>query len=299
MTTPQPSAELVLDLRCQTGECPVWHAASQSLYWVDIPAGRLHCWRPADQKHQSWRFTQQLACIASLSSGDWLGAMEDGVYRLGLAAGEPVSATRLVAVDHPQAGMRFNDGRCDRQGRFWVGSMVMDMGLASPAGALYRLQGSGSGIRLDKILDDFLTLNGLGFSPDGRTLYVSDSHPQRQCVWAFDYDPDAGVPSRRRVFIDRLPAGRPDGAAVDAEGCYWITGNDAGVVHRYTPEGRLDRTLKVPVAKPSMCAFGGPRLDTLFVTTIRQPTAAPDALDGSVFALQPGVVGLEEPGYSE
>ena len=297
MAAAHSSAEQVLALRCQTGESPVWHTASQSLYWVDIPAGRLHRWCLVDQQHQSWQFDQQLGCIAALPSGDWLGAMEDGVYRLGVAAGGPTTATQMVGVRHAHAGMRFNDGRCDRQGRFWVGSMVMDMSLGVPAGALYRLQGQGPGVRLDKILDDFLTPNGLGFSPDGRTMYLSDSHPQRQCVWAFDYDPIEGVPSRRRLFIDKLPAGRPDGAAVDADGCYWITGNDAGVVYRYTPEGRLDRTLTVPVAKPSMCAFGGPGMDTLFVTTIRLPTAGPDAPDGALFALRPGVVGEEEAGY--
>jgi sugar lactone lactonase YvrE len=150
------------------------------------------------------------------------------------------------------------------------------------------------------MLDGFLTPNGLGFSPDGRTMYLSDSHPKRPpCVWAFDYDVDDAVPGNRRVFIASLPGGRPDGAAVDAEGCYWITGNDAGLVHRYTPGGRLDRSLPVPAAKPSMCAFGGPNLDTLFVTTIRPATAAADALDGCVFALRPGVTGLAEPAYRD
>jgi sugar lactone lactonase YvrE len=291
-------AELVLDLRCQTGESPVWHAGEQALYWVDIPAGRLHCWRMTDQRHQSWQFDQQLACIASLGSEGWLGAMEDGVYWLTPGADGSAAADQVVAVSHARTGMRFNDGRCDRQGRFWVGSMVMDMPLAPAVGALYRLHGWGASARLDRMLDGFLTPNGLAFSPDGRTMYLSDSHPLRHCVWTFDYDTAEGVPGNRRLFIESLPGGRPDGAAVDADGCYWITGNDAGLVHRYTPAGRLDRSLRVPVAKPSMCAFGGPGLDTLFVTTIRLPGSAPDALDGAVFALRPGVQGIEEPQYS-
>ena len=301
MAVSSSSAELVLDLRCQTGESPVWHGSEQALYWVDIPAGRLHRWRPDGQTHQSWQFGQQLACIASWpAGGGWLGAMEDGVYCL-VVSGQgqaQARARKIVGVDHARPGMRFNDGRCDRQGRFWVGSMVMDSSGAAPAGAVYRLQGRGNDVRLDWVLDGFLTPNGLAFSPDGRTMYLSDSHPARQRVWAFDYDVDTGVPSRRRVFIESLPAGRPDGAAVDADGCYWITGNDAGLLHRYTPDGRLDRSVRVPVAKPSMCAFGGPGLDTLFVTTIRLPSAADDALDGSVFALRPGVRGVEEPAYS-
>lgn len=291
-------AELVLHLRNQTGESPVWHAGEQALYWVDIPAGLLHRWRLDDDQHTSWKAGQQLACIARLPGGGWMGAMEDGVYQLTPDASQTLALDRLVAVQHARAGMRFNDGRCDRQGRFWVGSMLGDTSQAAPVGVLYRMQGQGDGTRLVPLLDDLITPNGLGFSPDGRTMYLSDSHARRQCVWAFDFDPDDGVPSRRRLFIERLPGGRPDGAAVDADGCYWICGNDAGLVHRYAPDGRLDRSLRVPVAKPAMCAFGGRDLDTLFVTTIRPAGADPLSLEGAVFALRPGVRGMEEPVYT-
>jgi len=147
------------------------------------------------------------------------------------------------------------------------------------------------------MLQGFITPNGLGFSPDGRTMYLSDSHPSVQMIWAFDYDTASATPSNRRVFVDMkaLP-GRPDGAAVDEDGCYWICANDAGLVHRFTPDGQLDRSLAVPVKKPAMCAFGGAGLDTLFVTSIR-----PDGIDlsdqplaGGLFALRPGVCGLAE-----
>jgi sugar lactone lactonase YvrE len=141
----------------------------------------------------------------------------------------------------------------------------------------------------------------MAFSPDGRTMYLSDSHPSVQKIWAFDYDTSTGTPSHRRLFVDMqsLP-GRPDGAAVDVDGCYWICGNDAGLVHRFTPQGKLDQSLSVPVKKPAMCAFGGPALDTLFVTTIR-----PSGIDlsdqphaGAVFALRPGVQGMAEPVFN-
>ena len=131
-------------------------------------------------------------------------------------------------------------------------------------------------------------------------MYLSDSHPSVQKIWSFDYDTDSGTPSNQHVFVDMTPLpGRPDGAAVDADGCYWICGNDAGLVHRFTPEGKLDRSLAVPVKKPAMCAFGGVNLDTLFVTSIRpggvdlenQPLA------GGVFALHPGVRGIAEPKF--
>ncbi|MGG2424883.1 SMP-30/gluconolactonase/LRE family protein, partial [Ralstonia pseudosolanacearum] len=144
------------------------------------------------------------------------------------------------------------------------------------------------------LLDDLIVPNGLAFSPDGRTMYLSDSHPRRQQVWAFDYDIDTGTPSRRRLFIDmRQYPGRPDGAAVDVDGCYWICGNDAGLVHRFTPEGVLDRSIALPVSKPAMCAFGGAGMDTLLVSSIRRDDAS-EPLAGAVFALRPGVQGLVE-----
>lgn len=191
--------------------------------------------------------------------------------------------------------MRFNDGRCDRQGRFWAGSMLLDMNAAAPVGALYRYS-AGQSEPLSAQLNDLIVPNGLAFSPDGRTLYLSDSHPSAQAIWAFDYDIDSGTPHNRRLFVDmRQHPGRPDGAAVDSEGGYWICGNDAGLIHRFSPDGRLDRSLAVPVLKPSMCAFGGRDLDTLFVTSIRPAGDLGDQpLAGGVFALQPGVKGLEE-----
>jgi sugar lactone lactonase YvrE len=209
-----------------------------------------------------------------------------------------LDARLLAGVAHAQTGMRFNDGRCDRQGRFWAGTMVMNMGLASNAGALYRYEPVGG---LQQMLAGFVTPNGLGFSPDGRTMYLSDSHPSVQMIWAFDYDVATGTPSNRRVFVDMKPLpGRPDGAAVDEDGCYWICGNDAGLVHRFTPDGRLDRSLAVPVKKPAMCAFGGAGLDTLFVTSIRPEGVdlSDQPLAGGLFAIHPGVRGLAEPAFA-
>lgn len=298
MTRLADDAELVLHLRNQTGESPVWHAGEQALYWVDIPTGTLHRWRPSDQQHTSWRADRPLACIAPLAAGEWIGAMDDGVYRLSLRDDQILEADKLVGVGHARPAMRFNDGRCDRQGRFWAGTMFTDMAQAAAVGAVYRMTGQGGDLRLERVLDELIVPNGMAFSPDGRTMYLSDSHSSRQRVWAYDYDVDSGVPHDRRVFIEALAGGRPDGAAIDADGCYWICGNDAGLVHRYTPDGRLDRSLRVPVPKVAMCAFGGSGLDTLFVTSIRLPGAAPHALDGAVFVLRPGVCGLPEPAYA-
>ncbi|MDF3194143.1 SMP-30/gluconolactonase/LRE family protein [Pseudomonas sp. 1928-m] len=293
-------AELILDARNATGESPVWSAAEQALYWVDIPAKRLHRWSAADGQTQNWMAPQMLACIARSHNGGWIAGMQSGLFHVQAQADGQLISSLLCEVEHARTGMRFNDGRCDRQGRFWAGSMLLDMSAAAPVGAMYRYS-AGQAEPLSAQLSGFIVPNGLAFSPDGRTMYLSDSHPSVQAIWAFDYDIDSGTPHNRRLFVDMHDhPGRPDGAAVDADGCYWICGNDAGQIHRFTPDGRLDRSLTVPVKKPSMCAFGGRNLDTLYVTSIR-----PDGIDladqplaGGVFALNPGVTGLEEPHFN-
>ena len=292
------TAELIIDARNATGESPVWDAAQQALYWVDIPAGRLHRWTLADGRHQSWQGPQMLACIAQSGDGSWIAGMESGLFNLQLHSDGRLDANLLSPVTHAQPNMRFNDGRCDRQGRFWAGTMVMDMAAGAPAGALYRYA-AGQSAPLTPQLEGLIVPNGLAFSPDGTLMYLSDSHPDVQKIWAFDYDIDSGIPHNRRLLVDmnHYP-GRPDGAAVDAEGCYWICGNDAGQIHRFTPEGKLGRSLHVPVKKPAMCAFGGANLDTLFVTSIRPAGDISDQpLAGGVFALNPGIKGLPEPAF--
>ncbi len=293
-------AELIVDARNTVGESPVWVPEENALYWVDIPAGGLQCWSAQTGHVHAWKAPQMLACIARHSDGGWVAGMESGFYHLHAHADGSLDSAPLAHVDHLRPDMRLNDGRCDRQGRFWAGSMVLDMGANTAVGTLYRY-GAGQQGPLQAQLNGLIVPNGLAFNPDGRTMYLSDSHPLVQQVWAFDYDIDSGTPSNRRVFIDMNQyAGRPDGAAVDAEGCYWICGNDAGLVHRFTPDGRLDRSLAVPVKKPSMCAFGGSRLDTLFVTSIRPGDDLDEhSLAGGVFALDPGVKGLPEPHFKQ
>ncbi|TKK32774.1 gluconolactonase [Pseudomonas sp. CFBP13528] len=288
------SAELIVDARNAVGECPVWVPEENTLYWVDIPNGRLQRWNAATGQVATWQAPQMLACIARTDSGNWVAGMECGFFQLTPHSDGSLDTLCLAEVEHPRAGMRLNDGRCDRQGRFWAGSMVMDMGLNAAEGTLYRYA---SGSAPHAQLGGFITLNGLAFSPDGRTMYASDSHPLVQQIWAFDYDIDTGTPSNRRVFVDmHRHLGRPDGAAVDADGCYWICANDAGLVHRFTPDGRLDQSHHVPVKKPTMCAFGGSRLDTLYVTSIRDDPSE-QSMSGGVFALNPGVQGLPEPRF--
>ncbi len=293
-------AELILDARCGTGESPVWSAEEQALYWVDIPARQLHRIDPASGAYTHWTGDEMLACIAPRAGhpGQWIAGMESGLFAIAARDDGTLAASRVANVAHALPGMRFNDGRCDRQGRFWAGTMLMDMAAAREVGRVYRYQSDvNAEAALRPQLDQLIVPNGMAFSPDGSTMYLSDSHPNVQAIWAFDYDTASGTPHNKRLFVDMKPLpGRPDGAAVDADGCYWICGNDAGLVHRFTPEGKLDRSLAVPVKKPAMCAFGGSDLGTLFVTSIRPGgDLADQPLAGGVFALNPGVKGLQEP----
>ncbi|MFP3996803.1 SMP-30/gluconolactonase/LRE family protein [Pseudomonas capeferrum] len=289
------NCELIVDARNGTGESPVWHPTEQALYWVDIPARQLNRWQP-DGAHHTWQGDEMLACIARTEQG-WVAGMESGIFALETQADGSLDSRLLSRVEHAMGGMRFNDGRCDRQGRFWAGTMLMDMPQGAPVGALYRHDGEG---QLHLQQDGMIVPNGLAFSPDGTHMYLSDSHPNVQKIWVFDYDIDSGTPHNKRLFVDMQAfPGRPDGAAIDQDGCYWICGNDAGQIHRFTPDGRLDRSLNLPVKKPAMCAFGGANLDTLFVTSIRPAgiDLSDQPLAGGVFAFELGVKGLEEPAY--
>ncbi len=287
-------AELIVDARNGVGESPVWSVSEQALYWVDIPAKKLQRWDARTAAVQAWTASEMLACIAPHGAGGFIAGMETGLFHIRTTAGDALECMLLQATPHAATGMRFNDGRCDRQGRFLAGSMVMDMGKCHNAGVIVSYAKNSV---FKTIRQKLITPNGMAFSPDGHTLYTSDSHPSVQTVWASDYDTATGMPSNQRVFVDmRSLPGRPDGAAVDSDGCYWICGNDAGLIHRFTPQGKLDQSLAVPVKKPAMCAFGGNDLRTLFVTSIRPDGVdlADQPLAGGVFALQPGVQGLPE-----
>jgi sugar lactone lactonase YvrE len=289
-----PEVHLVADLRNTVGESPFWDVASQSLYWVDIPNATIFNFVAATGVIRQWKTPEMVACIARRSDGRLIAGLESGIFTLSLENDGMVQTERLASAAHQSSPMRFNDGRCDRQGRFWAGTMHLDMSKGLPVGMVHRFDRHGlSGPQFT----DLIVPNGMAWSPDGRTMYLSDSHPDVQAIWAMDYDIDDGVASNRRLWIDmREYPGRPDGAAVDAEGCYWICGNDAGMVHRFTPEGRLERSVHVPVKKPAMCAFGGSDMGTLYVTSIRPGGVdlSDQPLAGGIFAFRPGVTGIAE-----
>ncbi len=290
-----PAFDVLGDMRTRVGESPLWSANDAALWWVDIEGRRLH--RLTGGVHASWTTHERLACIALHDRGGLLAAMETGVFRVQVQPDGTLASERIASVRHPREGMRFNDGRCDRAGRFWVSSMVRDMSLAAADGALYCLDGLDARGLSKRLVEGLITGNGLGFSPDGRVLYLSDSHPSVRRIWAYDLNDDGALGACREFVDMNLYPGRPDGAAVDADGCYWICGNDAGALLRFTPEGVLDRALKLPISKPSMCSFGGPALDELYVTSIipGAPVSGFDAaLDGALLRLRPGVQGPAE-----
>ncbi|MBK1842855.1 SMP-30/gluconolactonase/LRE family protein [Azospirillum sp. YIM B02556] len=291
-------------LRNGTGENPVWDADRRRWTWIDIPARRIHRLDPSSGRRWAWTLPEMVGSLALRPDGGAVACCETGIFDVDLpetdaAAGETAAeaaVSRLAFIRFPKEGMRFNDGRCDRQGRLWVSSLVMDISLGDPSGAWFRFTRAGG--LAETGLPGSIIPNGSAFSPDGRTFYASDSHRDVRMVWAWDYDPDSGTARDRRPFVDmRAMVGRPDGAAVDADGCYWICCLDEGCIKRFTPRGDLDRRIDVPMRKPTMCAFGGPGLRTMLVTSLSRGPAdlAEDPHGGRVLMFEPGVQGLPEP----
>jgi len=277
------------------GESPFWHPEERALYWCDIPGRRLNRWHPDQARHDQWSFDTELGSCAPLMGGELLLARRDGLWRFDPSDG---SEECLATPPYDPKQERFNDGKADPQGRFWVSTIFEPR--TSASAALYRLKGR----RLDRIAGDITVGNGLAFSPDGRTLYWSDTTSHR--IFAFDFDGHDGSLSRQREFA-RFPVktadqdlatygGRPDGAAVDSEGAYWVAMFEGQRLLRLASDGTLLQTLELPVRCPTMPCFGGDDLRTLFITTSREKR--PDAelarqpLAGSVLWLRVPVPGL-------
>lgn len=285
------------DQRNQVGESPIWDAQGSCLWWVDIESQRIHQ-QTLSGDRLSWHLPEKVGCIALTADGKVLAAMETSIALLNLKAEGAYDMQSLARITHPKPGMRFNDGRCDPLGRMWIGTMVMDMGLEDNSGGLYCLDERGL---TGPYVSGFYTPNGLAFSPDGATMYFSDSHPKAQKIWRCAIDLLSGELGERRLFVDMtdLP-GRPDGAAMDAQGNYWICGNDAGLVHSFDVNGHCLESIPVPFPKPAMCAFGGTNLQTLFVTSIVPANKALDTTgkSGQVICAEVEHRGLPEPVFS-
>jgi sugar lactone lactonase YvrE len=294
------NVSVVCDVRTKVGESPVWSGREQALYWVDIEGRQVHRFAWSSRIVSTWNVPERVGCIALSARGTVIAAMETGIFEFAVDDPSNPVLHRLASIVHPKPDMRFNDGRCDAKGRFWIGTMCRDMSLASTSGGIYCLDENG--LRGPE-LSGYITPNGMAFSADGLTAYLSDSHPQVQKIWRHSFDLEGGRWGDQFQWVDMksLP-GRPDGAAMDADGCYWICANDVGMVHRFSPDGELLKSVTLPVSKPSMCAFGGPNLDKLFVASIK-PAAAVDgfdpALEGALLMVDPDAKGLPEPLFSQ
>ncbi len=282
--------DCVLNAKARLGEAATWDDREQAFYWVDIEGPSLRRFDPDTAAEQAWPMPSRIGCFALREGGGFVVALENGFHLFDPASGE---LSHIYDPEPDKPRNRFNDGTTDPRGRFIAGTMPM--GPREPVGAFYRLN---PGFQVDILVTGLRVTNGAAFSPDGRIFYFSDSEASVRTIWACDYDLDTGALSDRRVFFDtRELAGRPDGGAVDADGCYWMAGVGGWQLVRITPEGKVDRVIELPVEKPTKVAFGGRELDTLYVTSIgddpspgteaRQPQA------GGVFALTvPGVRGL-------
>jgi sugar lactone lactonase YvrE len=278
--------EVALDAAADVAEGPVWDATRRALFWVDIYRAEVHLFEPASGQDTVFDVGQPVGAAATTTAGDVILALRDGFGRLDLATGDVqlVASVELALDDN-----LMNDGKCDRAGRFLAGTTTYSE--TPGAGALYRLNGD---FTVDTILKDVTLSNGIDWSPDGTIMYYVDSHLQR--IDMLDYD-HTGAVGGRRTFVE-IPraAGMPDGLTVDEDGCVWVALWGGAAVHRYTPNGELNRVLSLPVSFVTSCAFGGPTLEDLYITTSSWEFDAARFADepkaGALFVTRPGVRGL-------
>lgn len=281
------AVECVVDARNTTGESPLWSAREAALYWVDIPAGLIQRWRPDTGERRSWQLPTAVGSIGLRASGGLVVALRSGFHLFDL------ESDALTFLCHPEPGLasnRLNDGKVSPEGRFWAGTMD-ERPEKEPIGSLYRLDADH---RCARTVGGVKVSNGLAWSPDGRTMYHSDS--RGGAIFRHAYDPQTGTLGEREVFAQMQPEwGRPDGGATDEEGCYWSCGVGAGRINRFSPEGELIGFVPMPVLHPTMPCFGGASGRTMYVTSHRENYSTEDLARtpqaGGVFMLEPGVAG--------
>ncbi len=301
-------ATLVLDARAELAECPLWSVAEQCLYWIDIAGRRLHRYDPATKLDRVWWVPCEPGCIALADGGGLVAALRDGFYRF---YPEQSRLHKLADAPYDTLDTRFNDGRCDASGRFWAGAMYqprtseqaamfcLEQGTVRPGWGPQDSPEQNFGVKVS---------NGLAFTADGGALFQSDT--PNHVIYRFGFDAATGQVGERSVFA-RLPGkgeeavygGRPDGAAIDMEGCYWSAQYEGGRVLRFSPDGEIIGVVHVPVLRPTMIAFGGADLRTLYITSAREGATeeelARQPQAGGIFAVRLDVAGRPEPLYRD
>ncbi len=290
-TLPLPPSEL--------GESPFWHPHETSLYWCDIQGKSVNAWEPASGALRRWDMPSEPGCCAPAANQKIVIGLRDGFYLLDTATGALACLALLPANAHDTRVLRLNDGRCDSVGRFWAGSVISPR--TAPDAALWRLEAAPGGFCVQKMAGDNFTANGLAFSPDDRFMYWSNTPEHR--IDRFAFDAATGSVEGRQPWAHFPPkvagepyGGRPDGAAVDVQGNYWVAMYEGACVLQLSPGGQVLQRIGVPVQCPTMVCFGGADLRTLYITSARagRPQAELGAAvpAGSLFSLPVEVPGL-------
>ena len=281
----QCTLRCVWDVQAILGAAPVWDARTQLLYFVDIKGADLLSYRaPFVRRIRS--FEGGLSCVFLTATRRLLCATTRGLISFDFARSSDVF---VGPIERSRSGNRTSDGKCDAMGRLWIGTM--DPAERAFSGALYRFDRDAS---VTLVLDDIGISSGFDWSPDGTSLYYTDS--LRRVIWRFPFDMQSGTLGRREVFVEvPIDQGRPGGLTVDAEGFVWSAHWDGWRVTRYDPDGAVERVVWLPVPRVTSLCFGGPKLDTLYVTSARiglRPEELSEApLSGALFSCQPGVQG--------
>lgn len=282
------TAEPVFDDVAELGEGPLWSTREKAFYWIDVTGRTIWRHDAASARTVRHSVSGMPGSISTRKDGGLLVAYRTGLFLVDLDSGEEKKVPSSIDFGVE----RFNDGKCDRRGRFFVGTM--DKTMQAPIGGLYRVDPD---LSVTRVADGIQLSNGLAWSPDNRTLYHNESRPGR--VYAYDYDIETGAVENRRIHIDFADKGYgPDGSTIDSEGCLWVAEVGNWTVGRYDPDGKRIGGIKVPTQRVTSVMFGGDDLSTLYITSMRynltSEQLAAQPLAGRVFAAQTGFRGIAE-----
>jgi sugar lactone lactonase YvrE len=296
-----PSIEVYAAHTDILGEGPLWSVSDGALYWLDIARRRLYRKGPAESADHAWNLPDYPGCLAEVGRETIAVAMGEGVH---LFSARDESIRLQCTPKGRRQGTRFNDGKVDPSGRFWVGTMQNNFGpdgnpvpVTRSDGSLFRFDPDGT---VSKLEEDIGVSNTLAWSLEQKRFYFADSVPE--CIYVYDYDAETGKIHNKRTHFDTPGFGIPDGSAIDVDGCLWNARWNGGAILRITPEGKVDRRIELPLPCPTSCIFGGPGFETLFVTSARQGLTEADLqkfpLSGSVFAIHGLAQGLPVPPFA-